>query len=105
MFGSTNFISHGCTWCNGSWSFKSDAKRVVPVNATVQDEHRLLGQFIIMLFVQVAIDCLSNAVYPSYLIYRLVYSVLQTAEIAAISSFLINISFTLPYINYIAGFY
>jgi len=78
---------------------------IMPVNIAVQNDRRVKSQYIIMLFLQVVTDCLCNIVYPSYLIYSLVFPALQTAEIAAISSFWINMSFNVPYINYSVGFY
>ena len=79
--------------------------RVAPINIAVQDERKVAGKFIIMLFVQASIDCLCNLLYQFYLIYNLIFPSPQTAQIAVISSFLINMSFNVPYLNYSAGFY
>jgi hypothetical protein len=84
---------------------KSMQSQVAPVNTAVHDERRVTSQFITMLFVQVGTDCLCNSLYEFYLIYNLIFPAPQSAQIAAISSFLINMSFNVPYLNYSAGFY
>ncbi len=78
---------------------------VMPINNAAQNEWRVTGQYIIMLLVQVVTDCWCNIVYLSYLIYSLVFPAPQSAQITAISSLLINMSFNVPYMNYSAAFY
>jgi hypothetical protein len=84
---------------------KSMQTRVVAVVIGVDQERGVAGQFTIMLLVQVCTDCLCNLLYPCYLIYSLIFPVSQSPQIAAINSFLISMSFTLPYLNYSAAFY
>ncbi|CAF1314889.1 unnamed protein product [Rotaria sp. Silwood1] len=84
---------------------KSMQKRIIPMNNNVHDERKVVSQYIIMLFIQVATDCLCNLLYSIYLICNLFFFTPQNTQIAAISSFLINMSFTLPYLNYSSGFY
>lgn len=69
------------------------------------DERQVVGKYITMLVVQVITDGLCNVLYPIYLIYNLIYPPPQNARITLISGFLINISFTLPYLNFSAAFY
>ncbi|CAF1523547.1 unnamed protein product [Adineta steineri] len=84
---------------------KSMQSRVQPLNADGQNERKVVGKYIIMLFVQVVTDFLSNLTYECYLIYSLIFPAPQSPLISAISSFLINMSFNLPYLNYSAAFY
>lgn len=84
---------------------KKVQSRVTPGNVSVQNERRMTQQFLIMLLVQVAADCICNVAYPTYLIYNLIYPPPQSAQITAISSFLINLAFNVPYVNYSASFY
>lgn len=78
---------------------------VVPMNTPAADERRIVGQFVMMLLAQVATDCLTNAVYPIYLIYSVMYPAPQTAQVTATSVFLVNLSFNVYYLDYSAGFY
>ncbi|CAF1189610.1 unnamed protein product [Rotaria sordida] len=84
---------------------KSMQSRITPMNTDGHDERKIVGQYIIMLFVQVATDCLYNLLYSAYLICSLVFPTPQNTQIAAVSSFLINMSFTLPYLNYSGAFF
>lgn len=84
---------------------KSMQRQVIPTGVNACDERQVVGQYVIMLLLQVVTDCLSNFVYSSYLIFSLIYPAPQSPIIATISSFLINMSFTLPYLNYSAAFY
>jgi len=86
---------------------KTARTRVVPGNPIVSNEHWVTNQYLVMLLVQVIADALGNIVYPIYLIYNLIHPLPQSAQIAAISTFLINLSFNVhvPYLNYSAGFY
>ncbi|CAF2497772.1 unnamed protein product [Rotaria sp. Silwood2] len=78
---------------------------VMPMTFNVNNERRVIGQFLIMLFVQVGTDCLCNSFYLFYLIYNLIFSPPQMAPISVISSFLSSMSFNVPYLNYSAAFY
>ncbi|CAF1619187.1 unnamed protein product [Didymodactylos carnosus] len=84
---------------------KSMQSRVVPTNTDANDTRKKVSQYIIMLFVQVACDWLGNLSYPCYLIFSLIFPAPLTPLMTAIASFWINMSTTIPFINYSAAFY
>ena len=77
---------------------KQMQSRVIPHNS---DERQVIGQYLSMLFVQVFSDFVCNVVYPAYLLFTL----LRPGPTTPLNSFLLNMSFTLPYLNYSSGFY
>ena len=84
---------------------KSMQSRVVPTNTDAHGTRKKVSQYIIMLFVQVACDWLGNLMYPCFLIFRLIFPAPLTPLMSAIASFWINMSTTIPFINYSAAFY
>ena len=78
---------------------------VAPLNPATADERKVVRQFFMMLVVQVVADFICNLLYPCYLVASLIYPTLPTLQNGAISSFLVNMSFNIPYLNYSAGFY
>ena len=79
--------------------------QVTPLNTVHADQRRVIGQFLTMLFVQVAADCLSNITYPVYLAVNLIYPALTTLQNGAISSFVLTAAVNIPHVYYSAGFY
>lgn len=80
--------------------------RITPGDAGGTHERNVAtGQYVILLFVQVATDCVCNLLYPCYLIYTLIFPTPRTPEMAAIYSFWRELSFNLPYLNFSAAFY
>ena len=76
--------------------------RVGPaMSANARDERTVIGQFLTMLFIQVLTDFMCNVLYPAYLIYTL----LRPGPTTPVTSFLQNMSFNLPFLNYSIGFY
>lgn len=84
---------------------KSTRTRISPTAGETHNDRRVVSQYVAMLFVQIVTDFLCNLLYSIYLILSLVYPAPQTTYIATISSFLISMGFTLPYVNFSAAFY
>ena len=79
--------------------------QAAPLNAATADERRAVGQYLMMLFVQVAADCLSNITFPCYIVVTLIYPAVSRLQNGAISSFVLNTTVNIPHIYYSVGFY
>ena len=80
--------------------------RITPGDAAGSHERNVAtGQYVILLFVQVAADFVCNLLYPCYLIYTLIFPIPQTSDMAVIYSFWRDLSFNLPYLNFSASCY
>ena len=79
--------------------------QIVPLHSAAANERKVVGQYITMLFVQVATDFVCNVNYPMYLIATLIYPGLTGVQNGALSSFLVNLAFNITFVNYSAGFY
>ena len=79
--------------------------QVVPLNPATADERRAVGQYLMMLFVQVAADCLGNITYPCYIVVSLIYPEVSRLQNGAISSFVLTTAVNMPHVYYSAGFY
>ena len=79
--------------------------QVVPLNPATADERRAVGQYLMMLFVQVAADCLGNITYPCYIVVSLIYPAVSRLQNGAISSFVLTTAVNMPHVYYSAGFY
>ncbi|UJR11201.1 hypothetical protein I4U23_015382 [Adineta vaga] len=89
------------TFCH----LKTMQRRILPTNDVIHNERQIIGQYITMLLAQVITDLLCNILYAVYLIYSLIYPAPQSTQITLIGVFMINMSFTLPYLNFSAAFY
>ena len=68
-------------------------------------ERHVANQHVVLVFVQVLMDCLCNLLYPCYLIYTIIFPVPQATEMVSIYSFWQDMAFNLPYVNFSATFY
>ena len=89
-----------------SSTFKTDESTSCTFESiATANERRAVGQYFMMLFVQVAADCLSNITYPCYIVVSLIYPAVSRLQNGAISSFVLTTAVNMPHVYYSAGFY